>query len=155
MLFRPTATSLIWPPIATTANLSPSQHSQKSSASVGVSSKVIIGLTIAIVVPVLLVTIGLAYFCIRRKDRRRKDEDVIANQDLTKTDDEGEYAQLYLQQKVELDDEQRRHEMEAVDISYEMEVEDEMHEMPVKKDRNSSREELRRKEHSKELEDEL
>ena len=83
-------------------------------------------------VPILLVTIGLAYLCIRRKRRRRKDEVVTAHNIVNKTDGEGQSPQLYFQQKVELDDEQRRHEMEATEIRYEMEGKDEIHELSVK-----------------------
>lgn len=111
---------------------------------------------VAIIVPILLVTIGLAYFCIRRKRRRRKDKVVTAHNDVNGTDGEGENPQLYLQQKVELDDEQRRHEMEATEIRYEMEGEDEIQELSVEeRERSLGRQELRGEEHSKELDNEL
>lgn len=53
---------------------------------------------------------------------------------------------------MELDDEQRRHEMEAVEIRYEMEGEDEIHEMPVEGGQGQGvRQELRGADHAKEL----
>ena len=143
-------------PLFTTASLSPSQHTQISSTSQGETSKLVIGLIVAIVVPVLLVTIGLAYFCIKRKRRRRKDEVVTAQNDVNGTDGEGENPQLYFKQKVELDDEQRRHEMETTEIRYEMEGEDERLEMPgEERERRFGRQELRGEEHVKELDNAL
>ena len=55
---------------------------------------------------------------------------------------------------MELDDEQRRHDMEAVEIRYEMEGEDEIHELPVEeRQRRSGRQELRGEEHAREIDD--
>ena len=69
--------------------------------------------------------------------------------------DEGDKTQMYFQRKVELDDDQRRHELEAIKIRYEMEGEDRIHEMPVEEGQrvNGSSQELRGKEHARELED--
>ena len=86
-----------------------------------------IGLVVAIFVPIVLIALSLVYFIRRR--RQRKGKASASSQDVGKR--EGEDAQLYFQQKVELDDEQRRHDMEAVEIRYEMEGEDQIHEMPV------------------------
>ena len=54
---------------------------------------------------------------------------------------------------MELDDEQRRHEMEAVELRYEMEGEDRIYEMPVEERhrRSRRRQELRGEEHAREL----
>ena len=131
--------------------MSPSQHTQSSSTSQGETSKLVTGLIAAIVVPVLLVTIGLACFYIKRKRRRRKDETVTAHNDVNETDDKGENPQLYFQQKVELDAEQRKQEMEVIEIRYEMEKKNEIHEMSVeKRERSFGRQELRKEEHVKE-----
>lgn len=98
----------------------------------------------AIVVPIILVTLGLSLFCIIRKRRKREKEAVASNQD-----DSGD-TQLYLEQKAGLDDEQRRHEMEATELRYEMEGEDRIYELPAEDKRN--RQELRGEEHARELE---
>lgn len=67
-------------------------------------------------------------------------------------DVDGGIAQLYLQQMVELDDEQWRHGMEAVKVRYEMDWEDAIQEMPVEeREKHFGRQELRGEEHSKEL----
>lgn len=80
----------------------------------------------------LLVTIGSARLCITRKRRRRKGEYAKVHHGADKSSSEGdESPQLYLQQKAELNDEQRRHEMEAVELRYEMQGADEIHELPA------------------------
>lgn len=66
-----------------------------------------------------------------RRRRRKKQQITEADMSVNGTAGEGGNAQLYFQQKAELDDEQRRHEMEAVEVRYEMDGEDEIHEMPV------------------------
>ena len=111
--------------------VSPSQRIQSSSTSPGETNKLIIGLVIAVVIPVLLGTMALAYHCFVRRRRRRKYETATGHQGLNNANDDGENSQLYFQQKVELDDEQRRHEMEAVEVRHEMQGEDEIHEMPA------------------------
>ena len=97
---------------------------------------IIIVVVVAIVIVLILATAGLANFCIKRK--RRRWEIGIATA--------GEKPQMYFQQKAELDDEQQRHEMEAVEVRYEMEGESGIHEI-----RHSGRQELRGEDHSKEL----
>ena len=104
----------------------------------------------AIVVPVILVTIGLTFLCIIRKHRKREKEAVSSNQDDSKDKDDRGDTQLYFQQKVELDDEQRRHEMVATELRHEMEGGDRIYELPAEDRRN--RQELRGEEHTKELE---
>ena len=96
---------------------------------------------------------GLACFCIVRKRWRKRDGAAIAHQN---TEGERENPQLYFQQKAELDDEQRRHEMEAVEVRYEKDGEDELHEMPVEeREIHFGRQELRGEEHSQELDNTL
>ena len=120
-------------PTATTANSSYLQHTQSSSAITGETRSLIIGLVVAAAAVILLMNIGLAYFCIVRKRRRRADEVAKADREKTKPDGEGENPQLYLQQKVELDNDQRLHEMEAAKLTYELQGEDEIYEMPADK----------------------
>ena len=120
-------------PTGTTANSSYAQHTQSSSAITGETRDLIIGLVVAAVAVILLMNIGLAYFCIVRKRRRRADEVAKADREKTKSDGEGENPQLYLQQKVELDNDQRLHEMEAAKLTYELQGEDEVYEMPADK----------------------
>ena len=126
----PSRSALPSQPTATTANSSYPQRTQSSSATTGETRNLIIGLVVAIVTVVLLANIGLAYFCIRR---RRKDAASKADHEKNKSDGEGDNPQLYLQQKVELDDEQRRHEMEAAELMYEVQGVDEIHELPADK----------------------
>ena len=131
------AATVISPPSA------PTQYTQHSSSSTVETTKLIIGLAVAITVLVLLVTIGLASFYIVRKRRRRKRETITAHQAVSNTNGERHNPQMYLQQKVELDDEQRRHEMEATDTRYELEGADEIREMPTgERERRSVRQEL-------------
>ena len=144
------------PPASIFAN----QSSSAGGASTGGAStggaptgKSVIGIIIGIVIPILLVTMGLACFCIVRKRRRKRDGAAIALQD---TEGEGGNPQLYFQQKAELDDEQRRHEMEAAEVRYEMDGEDAIHEMPVEeRERRFGRQELRGEENSQELDNTL
>ena len=140
-------------PIATTTNLSPSQHTKSPSADTGETSKLVIGLVVALVVVFLLVTMGLVHYCIVRKRRRRKDEAAKAHQDdANGPGGQGGNPQLYFQDKVELDDEQRRHEMEAVELRHEVQGLDEIHEMPADKgDRHCGRRELKGSSFSAEL----
>ena len=102
------------------------------------------GLVIAVVTVVLVIIIGLAYFCIARKRRRKTDEAAKADREKNKSDGQGENPQLYFQQKVELDDGQRRHEMEAAKLMYEVQGVDEIHELPADKgDGRYARQELK------------
>ena len=95
---------------------------------------------------------SLFSFCIIRRRRRRKEEATTAVQDVG--EDEVDETQMYLQRKVELNDNQRRHEMEAVDIRYELEGEDIIHEISGEEEQTpSGRQELRGEEHAQELED--
>ena len=107
----------------------------------------------ALVVVVLLVTMGLVHYCIVRKRRRRKDEAAKAHQDdANGPGGQGGNPQLYFQDKVELDDEQRRHEMEAVELRREVQGLDEIHEMPADEgDRHCGRRELKGSSFSAEL----
>ena len=109
----------------------PSQYNQHSTSTTVETNKLIIGLAVAITVLVLLVSIGLASFYIVRKRRRRKREALTAHQDVNDTKGERHTPPMYLQQKVELDDEQRRHEMEATYTRHELEGADKIHEMPA------------------------
>ena len=118
-------------PTATTANTSYPQNTQSASATKGETKNLIIGLVVAILTVVLLVSIGLAYLCLVRRRRRRRDEATKTDHEKNNHDGEGENPQLYLQQKVELDDEQRRHEMEAAELRYEIQGVDEIHELPA------------------------
>ena len=79
---------------------------------------------------VLLVTLVPAYIYIMQKRRRRKSEAPTASRDVSTNKGDGEDPPLYFQQKVELDSEQRRHEMEHVELRYEVQGQDEVHEMP-------------------------
>lgn len=126
---------------------------QNTSTGMTKMTKLIIEIVVGIVIPILLVITGLANFYIVRKRRRRRDEAGIAHQD---TEGEGQDPQLHFQQKAELDDEQRRHEMEAVEMRFEMDGKDAIHEMPIEeREGHSGRQELRGEEHSKELENAL
>ena len=86
-----------------------------------------------------------------RKRRGKKEEAIASNQN-TGQDEGNNDAQPYFQQKGELDDEQRIHEMDAVEPRYEMEGDDRIHEIPVEeRHRRSLRQELRGEEHAREL----
>lgn len=74
---------------------------------------------------------------------RRQKETATAHQDSDRTDGEADDSQMYFQRKVELDDEQRIHEMEAVEIRFELEGDDEIREMPVEGEMHCGRQELR------------
>ena len=149
---RAVSSSALSPQNASAATATPSSTSSSlsSSTSSTETKKLIIGLVVAIVVPVILIALSLVYYIRRRRQRKKRAP--TPSQDVGKR--EGEDAQLYFQQKVELDDEQRRHEMEAVEIRYEMEGEDEIREMPVEGRQGQVegvRQELRGAEHAREL----
>ena len=147
---RAASSSTLSPQSASTATATPSSTSSSlnSSTSSTETRKLITGLVVAIVVPIILIALSLVYYIQRRRQRKKRAP--TPSQDVGKR--EGEDAQLYFQQKVELDDEQRRHEMEAVEIRYEMEGEDQIREMPVEGGQGQGvRQELRGVEHANEL----
>ena len=159
---RAVSSSTLSPQNASAVTATPSTSSPLSSATSSTETrKLIIGLVVAIVVPIVLIALSLVYFIRRR--RRRKERAPTSSQD--NENREGKDAHLYFQQKVELDDEQRRHEMEAVGIRYEMEGEDDIQEMPVEGNQAQKgrqelleggqgqrvRQELRGTEHAREL----
>ena len=119
----------------------------------GETSKLVIGLVVTLVFVILHVMIGLAYYCIVRERRRRKDQVAKAHQDgVQEAAGQGGNPQLYFQGKVELDDEQRRHEMEAVELKHEVQGPDEIYEMPADEgDRRCGRRELKGSSFSAEL----
>ena len=119
---------------AATANTSYPQYTPSASATTRETRNLIVGLVVAIVTVILLVSMGLAYFCLVRRRRRRMNEVIKADHGKNKHDGEGENPQLYLQQKVELDDGQQRHEMEAAELRYEVQGVDEIHELPADKE---------------------
>lgn len=90
-------------------------------------SKLVVGLAVGIAVLVLLVPIGLALLCTIRRRRRRKDKVATVHQGVDRTGGEGESPQSCFQQNVEFVDEQRRHEMETIEIRYELQGEDDIH----------------------------
>ena len=137
-------------PAATTIS-PPSQYTQHPSSSTVETTKLIIGFAVAITVLVLLVSTGLASFYIIRKRRRRKRGAIPAHQDVNNTNNEKNSTQMYLQQKVELDDEQQRHEMEATYAQYELEGADKVHEMPAAESGRWGRPELSGEDRSKGL----
>ena len=116
---------------ATAVNFSSSTHAQSSSGGPGETSKLIIGLAVTIAVSILLATIGLAYFYNMRKRRRRKDHPANPHHDARESEGEEENSLLYFQQKAELDAEQRRHEMAAIEVRYELEGDFEIRGMPA------------------------
>lgn len=66
--------------------------------------------------------------------------------------DEGQNTQLYFQQKVELDDEQRRHEIEAIELRYEVEGDDTACEIPGNERHGpTGRQEMPGEDHAREL----
>lgn len=124
---------------------------QSPSAGLTESKNLTIGLVVGIVVPIILITLGLSSFCLVRRRRKRKGEAAVSAQDVR--EDQGDHTQMYFQQKVELDDEQRRHEMEAAELRYEMEGEDTIQELRGEEAHGrNNRQELRGEEHAKELE---
>lgn len=63
-----------------------------------------IDLVVAIVVPVIYITLGLSLLYLLRRHRKRKEQSAVSAQDVR--EGEGDHTQMYFQQKVELDDEQ-------------------------------------------------
>lgn len=128
--------------------------SQSASTDTPQTENLITGIVFGVVTPVTVVAMGLYYFCITRRTQRRKQQFTASKVDSKKARIEGDNVQLYFQQKAELDDEQRRHEMEAVEVRYEMEGESEIQEIVVEgrgRERHFDRQEMRGEEHSKEL----
>ena len=70
-------------------------------------------------------------YSIFRKRQGMKGKAATVPQDINKTEGEGQDPRLYFQQKAELDVEQRRHEMEAVEARYELEGDNEIREIPA------------------------
>ena len=132
---------------------------QSSSTDTAETGNLVDGLVFGIITPIAVIAMGLQYyFCIKRKLRRRKQRFMRAEVSRGKAHLEGDSPHLYFQQKAELDDEQRRHEMEAVEVRYEMEGEGEIRQITVEgrgRERHSNRQEMRGEEHSKELDDAL
>lgn len=130
--------------------------SQTSSTGTPKKENLITGLVFGFVTPIPVVALGLYYVCITRRRPPRKQQITPAKPSGKKPHVEEDSAQLYLQRKAELDDEQRRHEMEVVEIRCEMDGENEIHEMPAEaRGRHFGRQELRGKEHSVEMESAL
>ena len=132
--------------------VSPAQTHQSSSAGAAKMRELVIALVVAIVTPIALIVLGLSYICVTRRRRRSNKHNGPAETSPDQAEGEAEVGQLYLQQKTELDDEQRRHEMEAIELRYEMDGADEIPELPGERDiRCYDRQELRGEEFSKEL----
>ena len=104
---------------------------QSSSSGITKTIKLVIGLVVGIVNSIAMFVLGLSYFCIMRRRRRKKQQLTEADMNVNGTAGGGGNVESYFQQKADLDDEQRRHEMEAVEVRYEMDGEDEIHEMSV------------------------
>ena len=100
---------------------SSSQYTQGASAHSGETIKLIIGLVIAITALILLVMVGLGSCCMIRKRRRWKNTCIATRQAASETSNERQNTQMYIGLKVELDDEQRKHELEATEIRRELE----------------------------------
>lgn len=113
------------PATATAVSPSPSQAARSSTR-----WKLIIGLVVPIVVLVIFFTIGLTSFCICRRRRRRNKS--AAASDRASRGVEGQDAQLYFQQKAELDDKPLRLEMKSVEHRYELDGEERILELPGK-----------------------
>ena len=143
----------LFPPLSTfpttPVNKTTTTKNQNQSAGLTETKKLIIGLVVAIAVTV---TIGLSSLCIIRRHRRRRAQAAASDKD--GRNQEGEDGQLYFQQKVELDDEQRRHEMDAAELRYEMEGQDVIHELPGNQElKQNHTQELCGEEHAKQLDD--
>ncbi len=108
----------------------------------------------AVAIPAAFLGLALLGFLLYR---RRKNQKALKEDDPTSQNLESplEDPQPYLQQKAELEaEEKRKHELEAQERSYEIGNEGERYELPVEEVglMISSRQELRGEEHSKELE---
>ena len=108
-----------------------------------------------IIVSVIVTTAGLmilllCFVAIRRYRRKRSQATLVKQPDMTSD------TQLYVDQKAELEDEDRRkHDLSSTGIMYEMEGEDRIFEMPSDagtKPKIAGIHEMRGAEHSKELE---
>ncbi len=108
----------------------------------------------AVAIPVAFLGLALLGFLLyrRRKNQKASKEDDPISQNLESSPED---LQPYLQQKAELEaEEKRKHELEARERRYEIGNEGERYELPVEEVglMISSRQELRGEEHSKELE---
>ena len=98
-----------------------------------------------------LVLLGVLVYKRRKTQKTLKEEDAISYKQGSPHED----TQPYLQQKAELEaEEKRKHELEARERRYEMGIEGERYELPVEEHdlMIRTRQELRGEEHSKELE---
>lgn len=151
------ATSATASPPATPVGISPttvlSTNPPEVSRSVerAKSTRTII---ISVIVPTTALVIPLLCFILLRKYRKRRSQVSSTTSPGTTSD-----VQLYVDQKAELEDEERRrHELDASGIAYEMEGEDRIFEMPgdgdteIRTAQSDRTQELRGAEHSKELE---
>ncbi len=145
-----TATTTTTPFFFATATALPSATATESSVPVQHIHKTQI-IIVSVVVPTIGLVTFLLCFIILRRYRKKRRQAAIKNQwDMTSN------TQLYVDQKAELEDEERRKfELDAGGITYEMEGEDRIFEMPTTAEMRlaSLREthEMRGVEHSQEL----
>lgn len=140
------------------SRIADAEDNQSSSTGTTRNGNLTTGLVFGVAIPIPVLAMLLLISCILRRIRRRKQHLMRARVSGGKPLVERDSAQLYFQQKAELDDEQRRHEMEAVEVRYEMEGGDEIQEIPVEgrgRERHFDRQEMRGEEHSKELDNAL
>ena len=142
------------PPATATAKSSLPSHSIQTPAEGSTETKkLIIGLVAtagASVIAIVVLVIVFSLLLVVRRRQLRKTEVVVPTQDASI--DEGQNTQLYFQQKVELDDEQRRHEIEAVELRYEVEGDDTAREIPGDERHGpTGRQELPGEDHAREL----
>ena len=155
----PAPQTLADPSPASTPSIAPAESSATALASVTESPSPVrhvhsIQIIIpSVVLPIVGLMIVLLYFVDIRRYRKQRSQATSTNQpDMTSN------KQLYVDQKAELEDEERRkHELDADGIAYEMEGEDTFFEMSgdgYKETRSVSNrtQELRGMEHSTELE---
>lgn len=133
-----------------TASLSATLVKSSVPASHNHTTQIVI---LSVIVPTVALMIILVGFIAIRRYRKKRSQAVVTSQSTTTTD-----TQLYVDQKAELEDEERRkHELDGAGISYEMEGEDRIFEMPSGRDAETSvasiraTQELRGLEHSQEL----
>lgn len=142
-----------------TQSISTGTDSQNSSSTHSVSTHSLgsydtkVKLATGVTIPVALLGLVLLGFLVYRRRKKQKTlEEDLASQDLGSLQED---PQPYLQQKAELEaEEKRKHELEARERRYEMGNEGERYELPVEEGDSMirSRQELRGEEHSRELE---
>lgn len=161
-----TATLPPSPVIPAFVNLSPASATASASTTPAESSAVALPLAteghvhsthiiiVSVVVPTAGLMILLLCFIVIRRYRKKRSQAVFTNEP-----DKTSNTQLYVDQKAELEDEERRrHELDAGGTTYEMEGEDRRFEMPgdgntqLRLASSNKTQELRGAEHSKELE---